>query len=227
MRAQLLRQLLPATSTGERSCCISYYLQGQGQYWADLNKIRDEAIAYYTSKTTFKKDGSDMLVFDIDETVLSNLGPLRARSYAPQPDGVNAKPPAVRTGSAAGNRTLVAGYAGDDANLSPPLGPIRDVYLAAYDYGLSVRCLLTLRAPRQAHGLSHFACISHSACAGSCLAYARAVLVSLMYLRKLLSSTCHCSRWSQRRSRANIWVIYVGGACRWHSSPGAAKGAAR
>jgi hypothetical protein len=42
--------------------------QGQGQYWADLARISNAAIRYYTAKATFKHDGTDMLVFDIDET---------------------------------------------------------------------------------------------------------------------------------------------------------------
>lgn len=84
-----------------------------------------------------------MLVFDIDETVLSNLGPMRARSYAPQSGSVNARPLLQASGEPDANGTRVqhVGAATSDQDLSPALGAIRDVYLAAYQYGLSVSLL--------------------------------------------------------------------------------------
>lgn len=52
-----------------------YFTPGGGQYWKDLEQVRDSALEYLTGKETFKEgDATNMVVFDIDETVLSNLG---------------------------------------------------------------------------------------------------------------------------------------------------------
>jgi hypothetical protein len=114
--------------------CLSD-LQGQGQYWADLSRTSNEAIAYYTSGNTFRKDGKDMLVFDIDETCLSNLGAIRNRGYITLQNSTASHPahPDMQ-----GN---VASSDDSSESFAPALEAIRDVYLAAYDYGLSVRAL--------------------------------------------------------------------------------------
>lgn len=96
----------------------SLAVQGQGQYWADLAKIANDATQYFTSKEVYPKDGKHMLIFDIDETVLSNLDSIRGRGYLPA-DSSNSKD--------------------DDSLLAPALASMRDFYTAAYDYGYAVR----------------------------------------------------------------------------------------
>lgn len=83
-------------------------------------RISNEAVPYFTAQKTFKQDGTDMLVFDIDETTLSNVAAIRANGYG---SGGTSK-------SATGDQPQ--GFA-------PALDAIRDIYLAAYKYGLSVR----------------------------------------------------------------------------------------
>lgn len=55
-----------------------YFTPGEGQYWRDLDEIRVSAIAFLTGTEAFKKgDSQNIVVFDIDETVLSNLGDIQ------------------------------------------------------------------------------------------------------------------------------------------------------
>eukprot|EP00892_Ulva_mutabilis_P012812 jgi/Ulvmu1/9903/UM057_0060.1 len=95
-----------------------YFSPGVGQYWKDLEHIRDSALEFLTASETFKKgDSKNMVVFDIDETVLSNLASIQEREYVPVPD----------------NQTRVH----DMTSPSPALDAIKDIYLKAYDYGMS------------------------------------------------------------------------------------------
>jgi hypothetical protein len=102
-------------------CLCTALLQGDGQYWADLARISNEAIAYFTAQKTFKQDGTDMIVFDIDETTLSNVASIRANGYS----------------SGAASKSSASDE--PQQRFAPALDAIRDVYLAAYKYGISVR----------------------------------------------------------------------------------------
>ena len=121
--------------------------------------MSNAAIDYYTSKKTFKQNGRDMLVFDIDETVLSNLDAIRGRNYAAAPSSSAALQQSgsastqradaganSTTASRSSNRRLAADAthsqsvaAAAEGPMAPALSPIKDIYLAAYEYGLSVR----------------------------------------------------------------------------------------
>lgn len=103
-----------------------------------------------------------MIVFDIDETVLSNLDEFKANKYQQMPQHA--------THSAAaptGHRKLQeqdvqdsmkAGTANNDQSFSPALAAIKDVYVAAYNYGLSVRQLCRCSMHAQT-GRTSLACL--------------------------------------------------------------------
>jgi hypothetical protein len=149
----------PQPRLGHKSICRGvfdwYFAPSSGQYWADLQGVGKAAIEYYTTKETFKKnDPSLMLVFDIDETVLSNLKDLTAREYAQFAD----------------NKTQVH----DSEEFAPALEAIQAVYLAAFNYGMSVSCsswchrvLSTLFSPRSIR----------------CVFWVRITLVVVVYIR--------------------------------------------
>jgi hypothetical protein len=109
-----------------------YFSEKVGQYWADLQSAGESAIAYLTNTTYSKGDNKNMVIFDIDETVLSNIGPMRERNF----QGTDEKTQRAHT----------------EANFAPALEAIKQVYLSAYHYGMSVRSSLQWRRCSAQHG---------------------------------------------------------------------------
>lgn len=92
-----------------------YFAEGSGQYWLDLKAAGEQAIDYYTTNQTFPaNDPSQLLVFDIDETTLSNVDEFRSQGFIRSADHEPS----------------------DD--LKPAIQAILDVYNAAYAHGMSV-----------------------------------------------------------------------------------------
>lgn len=90
-----------------------------------MHFVGQEALAYYTSKSSgfAAGDPSLMLVFDIDETVLSNLGALRNKEFG--------------LGGAVASQSQKSSSSATD--MAPAIAPMLELYRAAYRYGMSVR----------------------------------------------------------------------------------------
>lgn len=101
------------------STVFKWYFAKAGQYWKDLDVIGKDATQYLTNSSIFEEgDSSNMVIFDIDETLLSNITPYGQ-------EGSHDKK--LKTGD---------DYTADD--FAPALQAIKDVYLAAYAHGMSV-----------------------------------------------------------------------------------------
>jgi hypothetical protein len=98
-----------------------YFSETAGQYWKDLELIGKDAIAFLTNSSMFKPgDASNIVIFDIDETLLSNITPYDGTLAFEKSD-----------------RVTDESYTPDD--FVPALQAIREVYLEAYAHGMSVR----------------------------------------------------------------------------------------
>ena len=85
-------------------------MQNGGRYSFDLKTVRDASLKAYKNATLgFKHDGSDLVIFDIDETCLSNAAFILAAKFEPQTAAL------------------------------PALEAIKTVYTVLYDLGFSVR----------------------------------------------------------------------------------------
>jgi hypothetical protein len=91
--------------------------------------------------------------------LLSNLDSIRGRAYAPSPDTTVAQAhEALRRDGAAGANATLAAPSPELSATAPALAAVRDVYLAGYRYGFSVRSLAPQGAdaatsdPRLPHG---------------------------------------------------------------------------
>lgn len=95
-----------------------------GQYWKDLELIGKDAITFLTNTNFTKGDSTNIVIFDIDETLLSNITPYSEEVLS---------------------QNRVTGTSDSDTNdteekFAPALQAIKDVYLAAYAHGMSVCC---------------------------------------------------------------------------------------
>jgi hypothetical protein len=97
-----------------------YFAATAGQYWKDLEIIGKDAIDFLTNKTMFPPgDSSNIVIFDIDETLLSNITPYDGAVEDEKRDPVTDET-----------------YTPDD--FVPALSAIKKIYLAAYAHGMSV-----------------------------------------------------------------------------------------
>jgi hypothetical protein len=97
-----------------------YFAEFAGQYWKDLELISEDAVAYLTNSTFKKGDSSNIVIFDIDETLLSNITPYSEEVLQTE-------------------NSTVTDESYTDADFVPALKSIKVVYLAAYSHGMSVR----------------------------------------------------------------------------------------
>lgn len=98
-----------------------YFAETAGQYWKDLDLIGKDATAFLTNTNFTRGDSSNIVIFDIDETLLSNITPYPA-GYLDDDSSSSNSDQKHREGK-----------------IAPALQAIKDVYLAAYSYGMSVR----------------------------------------------------------------------------------------
>lgn len=142
-----------------------YFAEPAGQYWKDLELIGKDATAFLTNSSRFEKgDSTNMVIFDIDETLLSNITP-----YVEYLEADEVKSPVTD-----------ANYTKND--FVPALQAIKDVYLAAYAHGMSVR--LPSRSVTL-HGRQMLESVVPSPCATCCLH----VLPDIALLNAVVSTT--------------------------------------
>lgn len=124
-------------------CCVCstvftwYFAETTGQYWKDLELIGKDAIAFLTNTSFTKGDSSNMVIFDIDETLLSNITPYSEEALS-QDDA---------------NGSSDSDQKHSKEKFAPALEAIKDVYLAAYAHGMSVCSPPPVLLQRYAHAL--------------------------------------------------------------------------